>query len=288
MSDSFLSAVENKVAENSKDTPWFKTKEGWAEYYSELKRSIPEDVGDLLNIISDPEGVVRGVASFSKNELKSLSDLGAKGYAQRVAKAGSDFVSEAEEDPEAAADITSQAVLSLALKGGKKVKSPSKPKTSAPAPEFVATAPAPKLMPPKQKQKPKPKPKPNRELAGAALALNDVGQREEPRLFDMLRRNMAESQIDTVGNDRTLAPAYRFLRGVDAAIQKNVGEPVLRGLSNSPFEKGFQGLYEETVDARITNEILSRLNTEEEKAGDRDKLRSNAKKYFPSAKLRNL
>ena len=64
MSDSFSSAVEGAIKDTSEDKPWFKTKEGWAEYYSELKRSIPEDAGDLLNVLSDPEGVVRDESSF--------------------------------------------------------------------------------------------------------------------------------------------------------------------------------------------------------------------------------
>ncbi len=292
MSDSFISAVEGAIKDTPEDKPWFKTKEGWAQYYDELGRSIPEDAGDILNILSDPEGVVRDVASFSKNELKSLSDLGAKGYAQRVAKSGSDFVSEAKEDPETAADITSQALLALALKGGrmvkqKRTKKELQKKFDEGDQNFVEVEDG-WLEPTVLENVVDTTKRLGGSGSRAGLTFNDVGQREEPRLIDMIERNIAESQIDAVGKDRTLAPASRFFKGVDAAIQKNVGEPILKGLSNSPLRKGFQRSYEEAADSRISNEILSRLNTEKEKAGDRDKLRAYQQKYFPSAKLRNL
>ena len=111
------------------------------------------------------------------------------------------------------------------------------------------------------------------------------------RAFRMLRRDSAESQIDAVGEDRLTAPVSRFLRGSDAFIQRNVGEPVLEKLVNLPLFAGsdlVQDQYEELVDSRIANEILSRLNTEKEEPEDRDKLKEIGKKYFPSAPIRNL
>ena len=190
------------------------------------------------------------------------------------------------------ADITSQAVLALALKGGRRVKQNRtkkelQKKLDEGDQNFVEVEDG-WLEPTVLENVVDTTKRLGGSGSRAGLTFNDVGQREEPRLIDMIERNIAESQIDAVGKDRNLAPASRFFKGVDAAIQKNVGEPILKGLSNSPLRKGFQKSYEETVDSRISNEILSRLNTEEEKAGDRDKLRAYQQKYFPSAKLRNL
>jgi len=246
------------------DKLWFQTSEGWGEYLDELKRSVPESVGELLNVAADPEGAIRATKSFTQEEVKRFGDMGPKEYAKRVLSNTKDHLAKAKKDPEAAADFTAyliESVLAKKAPGLKNIKED----------DFIVAAKA------------------------AESLLGDVGDRDEPPLFQKIEGDMADKQIAAVGNDRKFADASRRLRAFDAKVLEHVSEPLLNKAVNSPLTKSsptlsklLQGNYEKTVAKRLATEALSRLNTPEEKEDDRESLRKVERRYFPERPLENL
>lgn len=271
MSDLFMTSVEERLRKN-KETPakqpaekrWFQTSEGWGEYLDELKRSVPESVGELLNVAADPEGAIKATKSFTQEEVKRFGDMGPKEYAKRVLSNTKDHLAKAKKDPEAAADFTAyliESVLAKKAPGLKNIKED----------DFIVAAKA------------------------AESLLGDIGDRDEPPLLQKIQGDMADAQIAAVGNDRKSADVSRRGRAFDAKVAKYVTEPLLNKLVNSPLARGSSlggklllSGYEETVNRRLANEALSRLNTPEEKEEDRESLRKVERRYFPERPLENL
>lgn len=271
MSDLFMTSVEERLRKNKETTAkqpaeklWFQTSEGWGEYLDELKRSVPESVGELLNLAADPEGAIRATKSFREEEVKRFGDMGPKEYAKRVLSNTKDHLVKAAKDPEAAADLTSFLIESVVAKKAPTLKDVKED-------DYFVSAKA------------------------AESFVGDVGDRDELPLFQKIEGDLADAQIAAVGNDRKFADRSRRGRAFDAKVSKYVTEPLLNKAVNSPLISGsptmrelFLGEYEKTVDRRRASEALSRLNTPEEKEEDRERITKFQRKYFPERPLENL
>jgi hypothetical protein len=236
--------------QNPKIKPWYTTKDGLKEYFEQIKTSIPEDLAGIGLVASDPEKYVKLIAEATKKEIELAKSLGAVGYDSLMADRIEAYFEDFKSSPNRAANLTVAAALKGLTKyapGLKKIEGDD---------AFS-----------------------NAKAVSSALLSPDLD-------FDMegFGRKFIDNQVAAVGEDRALASTLRNLRKGDSKAAE--AKASLYGdlinvdlLRNSSFGEGLINRHKKAVDDARYFDILSRLNTEEEKPEDRDYIEEYKNKH---------
>jgi len=239
------------------DKHWIRTPEGRDEYKREFGRSIPEALGELVGLASDPEGAVTSSADFVRREYARANALGAEEYVRRVARAAGKAAKTAYEDPEAAADATSTLLETILAKKAPILKAMKED-------DLIVAAKA------------------------AEGAFGDVGDRNELPLEEELRAQSYERQLKALDPSRKTAELSRMGRRVDSWVNAFLAKRVLQPAVNSPVIRrsalfpAVNDAYRASLDNAEYFKFLARVGTEDEKKGDSARLAVLRAQYLPS------
>jgi TP901 family phage tail tape measure protein len=236
--------------QNPKIEPWYTTKDGLKEYFEQIKTSIPEDLAGIGLVASDPEKYVKLIAEATKKEIELAKSLGAVGYDSLMADRIEAYFEDFKSSPNRAANLTVAAALKGLTKyapGLKKIEGDD---------AFS-----------------------NAKAVSSALLSPDLDFNKEG-----FGRKFIDNQVAAVGEDRALASTLRNLRKGDSKAAE--AKASLYGdlinvdlLRNSSFGEGLIKSQKKAVDDARYFDILSRLNTEEEKPEDRDYIEEYKNKH---------